>query len=492
MTRPEPTGNDAASQELATLQPFRLVKFFSFTALAMTLVAAMVLSWVISNNAKQVLLDRSEAYALLLAENLNNQVFVQFVVPTAIRYGEIALSNPEQFKRLDTVVRNTTHGFKVDSVTIYDSNENIISYSTIPELVGQEDVGGVEYLKAKQGESNSSLISTGSLLNLLPGGDQVICKLKTYIPFIRESEGGKELIIGVTEIVQDLSDDLLAIIKLQATIMTSSLVIMGGLFAMLRLLVSRADQIIAARAEERRRLEIKLNDAERLAGLGKMITAVSHEIKNPLGIVRSTAEVLDRRLKKIAPENQHLSEIIIEETSRLDGVVMEFLDFARPQRPEIKTVQINELLDKVLVFMRPDFKKHKINVEQDLAGDLPEIMADQNQLHRALLNILVNAVQAMPDGGTLRVRTTTDTEQPGRICIAIEDNGKGISEEKVKKIFQPFYTEKARGTGLGLAIVKNIVDSHQGELRVESTPEEGTTFTLILPGDVGQVRQKKG
>ena len=122
-------------------RPFRLVKFISFTGLGLILITTMVLSWVISNYAKRVMLDRSESYSLLLAEHVNRQVFLQFVLPTALRYGEIALRNPSQFKRLDTVVHNTTEGLNVDSVTIFDSKENIISYSTIPEEVGGRDQG---------------------------------------------------------------------------------------------------------------------------------------------------------------------------------------------------------------------------------------------------------------------------------------------------------------------------------------------------------------
>ena len=156
--------------ELDTLKPFRLVKIFSFTGLGLVLIFTMFLSWVISNYAKNVMLERSEAYTLLLSENLNRQVFNQFVLPTALRYGEIALRNPNQFKRLDTVVRNTTEGLKVDSVTIFDSVENIISYSTIPELVGKRNVGGQEYQRALNGVNNSRLVSSTSPASCDPSG----------------------------------------------------------------------------------------------------------------------------------------------------------------------------------------------------------------------------------------------------------------------------------------------------------------------------------
>jgi signal transduction histidine kinase len=476
----KPLEASAARDDVTSQQPFRLVKFFSFTGLGVVLISTFVLSWLVSNYSQRVLLERSEEYAVLLAENLNNQIFLQFVVPIAIQGGEIRLRDPRQFRKMDTIVRNIIHGLKIDSVTIFDSSNNIVSYSTIDDLVGKHDVGGREYQRALNGINSNSLASNGSLLSLLPGSSPISCKLRTFIPFRPERrEEGNQIIIGVTEIVLDLSDDLRAIIRLQASIIVTSILIMGALFAVLRFIVAQADRIIEERAEERRRLEAKLDQSRRLAGLGKMIAAVSHEIKNPLGIVSSTAEILRKRLKALAPGNDHLAEIIIAETHRLDGIVMEFLDFARPQTPNLSKTNINELIMKVIQFMRPEFDKHAIKTAIDLAPTLPPTPADPNLLYRAFLNIMVNAVQAMDQGGTLAVASWT---VPGRdaIRIMINDTGSGIPEEKMEMIFNPFYTDKNRGTGLGLAIVKNIIDSHQGSIAVESLPGESTTFTIEL------------
>ncbi len=155
--------------------------------------------------------------------------------------------------------------------------------------------------------------------------------------------------MGVIEIVQNLSGDLEAIIQFQAILIGSAIVIMAILFVVLYFIVARADRIMEARARERRNLEGQLNQAQRLAGLGKMVASVSHEIKNPLGIVRSTAEVLRKRVNKVAPGNGQLADIIIEETSRLDRIVREFLDFARPQTPRLGRLQINEIISKVCI-----------------------------------------------------------------------------------------------------------------------------------------------
>jgi signal transduction histidine kinase len=468
--------------KIDSLRPFRLVKFFSFTGLGLVLITTLVLSWVISNYAKKVMLERSESYSLLLAEHVNRQVFLQFVLPTVLRYGEIALRNPTQFKRLDTVVRNTTEGLNVDSVTIFDSEENIISYSTKAEEVGVRDEGGKEYERALNGFNTSRLMSSASLLNLLPGSDPISSKLLTYIPFRRENPLSERTddIMGVTKVVQDLSDDIEAILRLQLSIIVISILIMGTLFFILMQIVTKADQINEARAQERRRLEDKLNQAERLASLGEMVASVSHEIKNPLGIVHSTAEILNKRLQEQAPGSKHLAEIIITETSRLDDIVREFLDFARPQVPQYSKVLINDLLVKVEEFMQPELSKNKITVENHLAADLLPMDIDQNLFYRAFLNLFINAVQAMPDGGVITVSTFLAAKEKKKVVIKIEDTGVGISDEKLTMIFTPFYTDKNRGTGLGLAIAKNIIEQHNGTITVESEAGKGSAFIITL------------
>jgi len=468
--------------KIDSLRPFRLVKFFSFTGLGLMLITTMVLSWVISNYAKKAMLERSESYSQLLAEHVNRQVFLQFVLPTVLRYGEIALRNQTQFKRLDTVVRNTTEGLNVSSVTIYDSKENIISYSTISDEIGLRDMGGKEYERALKGFNSSLLISKASLLNLLPGSDPISSKLMTYIPFRRENPLSEQTedIMGVTKVVLDLSADMEAILRLQFTIIVASILIMGSLFFILIQIVTKADQINEARAQERRRLEDKLNQTERLATLGEMVASVSHEIKNPLGIVRSTAEILNKRLKDQAPGSKHLAEIIITETSRLDDIVREFLDFARPQVPQLTETQINELIMKVEEFMQPEFNNRQITIENNFAVDLKPVHIDQNLLYRAFLNLFVNAVQAMPDGGPLSVSPSLSTTEKKKIVVMIRDTGIGIAEEKLSIIFTPFYTDKNRGTGLGLAIAKNIIEQHEGSITVESEVGNGSTFFITL------------
>ena len=464
------------------LMPFQLVKYFSFSSLGVILIFTLFLSWFISKHARTVMLDQSEAYSLLLAENLNQQVFRGFVLPAVVRYGKIALSNPEQFERLDRIVRNATDSMKMKTVTIYDSNINIISYSTNEELVGKKNMGGLEYEKALKGTPNSQIISSGTVLSLLPGTPDIHCHLKTFIPFrqMRADASSEDLIMGVIEITQDLSLEYGAIVQLQARIILISSLVMAILFLVLRTIVSRADKIMEKRVRERLSLEKKLNNTQRLAHLGTMVATVSHEIKSPLGIVRSTAEILKKRIRKVAPGNENLAEIIVDETTRLNNIVMEFLDFARPQKVKLRPVAINDSITQALKFIDAELIEKKISLETDLHPNIGRITIDPDLFYRALLNILVNAIQAMPEGGVLRV-TTGIVESDGAIAIAIQDTGVGMSEETAAEIFKPFFTDKSRGTGLGLAITQNIVEQHHGTISVTSQKNEGTTFTITLP-----------
>ena len=343
-------------------------------------------------------------------------------------------------------------------------------------------MGGLEYEKALTGNSNSQIVSSGTILSLLPGTKSVSCRLKTFIPFrqVRDDASAEGQIMGVIEITQDLSLEYEAIVRLQWRIILVSSIVMAILFLVLLTIVSRAGKIMEKRARERISLEQKLNNAQRLAHLGTMVATVSHEIKSPLGIVRSTAEILVKRIKKVAPGNENLAEIIVSGTTRLNNIVLEFLDFARPQKVKLVPVDINNSINQALQFMEPELAGKNITIETDLDLSIGEITIDPDMFYRALLNILVNGTQAMPDGGMLRVKTGIK-KKDGSIVISIQDSGIGMTEEKAAQIFKPFFTDKNRGTGLGLAITKNIIDQHHGSISVSSELGKGSTFTITLP-----------
>ncbi len=461
------------------LGSFKLVKYFSFSSLGVILLCTFLLSWLISNNARTVMLEQNEEYSRLLAENINQQVFRRFVLPAVIRYGEISLRKPEQAEMLDGVIRSIIQGLKIETVTIYDSSRNVISYSTNPALVGKEDQGKSEYEKALFGETSSRLRYSGSVLSLLHLAGEVECRLNTFTPFRQLVRDGEESdnIMGVVEVQKDLAGSYTNILRFQGRIMIVSCLLMGGLFLILRFIVSRAGEKLERRAEERRRLQEKLDQAERLAHLGTMTATVSHELKSPLGIIHSTAEILARRIQKYAPGNEHLADIVVKETERLNRIVVEFLDFARPQDIRPTSRNINEICQAVLEFLQPELQRSAISLTARFSPSLPPLQLDQDQMYRALLNILLNSIQAMPDGGELTVSSSENDD--GAVELAIADSGEGMTKEVLGQIFTPFFTRKRKGTGLGLAIARGIIEKHGATISVVSEEGKGAKFLII-------------
>ncbi len=371
------------------LGSFKLVKYFSFSSLAVILAFTILLSWLISNNARTVMLRQNEENSRLLSENINQQVFRRFVLPALIRFGDISLRKPEQSEMLDAVINSIIEGLQIESVSIYDSSVNIISYSTDKKQMGRRDMGGEEYYSALAGKSSSRLRYTGSVLSLLHLAGEVKCELTTYTPFhqlVRDGVEGQN-IMGVIEIRKDLTTNYAHILHFQGRILLVSVLLMGVLFVVLRSIVSRAGEKLERRAAERQKLKEKLDHAERLAHLGTLIATVSHELKSPLGIVHSTAEMLQKRIRKVAPESEELAAIVVKETERLNSIVVEFLDFARPQDLHFESSDLNLIVRNVLDFLRGEMKRSGISLVTNLDPALPELQLDAEKIYRALLNI---------------------------------------------------------------------------------------------------------
>lgn len=471
----------AKRETLEAIKPFQLVKYLALSSLMVILVSTVLISGFISQRAKAILLQKSEQYVLLVAENLNHQVFFQFTLPTLITEGEIRLSRETQYERLDRVVRNTIHGFSVKQVNIYDP-EQILTYSTDRERIGSRGDLGEAFQRALRQESVSQLTAEEKTFLGLSwkGGTR---ELKTYLPMWEERPMSwkKGKILGVFEITQDVTGDYEIIHRFQWIVVVSFLVFVGILFVTILIIAKRAEKIIAARAKERNRLEQQLHQAERLAALGEMIAGVSHEIRNPLGIIRSTAELLHGRIEN--ERQKMLTSIIVEEATRLNDILTEFLDFARPRSLRPSQCRIEDVVERNLKVLETECERLGVRVERTYQTGSYTFDADRDLLYRALVNLFANALQAMPEGGTLHVRTSVLNGKvgPTHVELRIEDTGHGIAPDICKKIFNPFFTTREKGTGLGLAIVQNIIDIHNGEIEVSSRPGEGTAMIIRLP-----------
>jgi len=230
----------------------------------------------------------------------------------------------------------------------------------------------------------------------------------------------------------------------------------------------------------------QMERADRLASVGEMATGIAHEIKNPLAGISGAISVLADDFAEDDPRKEIVRQIL-EQIARLDKTATDLLYFGRPGRPEISFVDVNALVKKTLFFVSQHPEARSIHRVKELTRDLPAVGVDEKQLQQVLFNVIINAIQAMKDGGTLTIITdSTHRDGQEHVRILIRDTGKGIAAGDLEKIFVPFYTTKTQGTGLGLPICKKLMVQNGGSLDVESRLGEGTTFTIELPAASGQ------
>jgi signal transduction histidine kinase len=237
--------------------------------------------------------------------------------------------------------------------------------------------------------------------------------------------------------------------------------------------------------QERMRLQEQLRHADRLATIGQLSAGVAHELNEPLGSILGFAQ-LARKASALPEQVVRDLDKIINASLHAREVIGKLMLFARQAPPQKNWVDLNTLIKDGLYFLESRCAKSDIALARELAPDLPEITADPGQLYQVLINLAVNAIQAMPEGGTLTIRTTVSE---GWVALAVEDTGIGMEREVLKQVFLPFFTTKdiGEGTGLGLAVADGIVTSHGGKIDVASEPGVGTRFTIKLP-TVIQVR----
>lgn len=224
----------------------------------------------------------------------------------------------------------------------------------------------------------------------------------------------------------------------------------------------------------------QIQQAGKLASIGELASGIAHEIRNPLAGIGAAVEVLAEESDLNGQRPEIVAEIR-QQITRLNRTLHDLLEFARLRDPEIAPCDVHGFIRPMLALVRPDAQKFHVTIVEHFAADLPNISADAGQMQQALLNILLNGVQAMPNGGTLTVSTeSSQLTEGGIVRIKIRDTGVGIARQHLAKIFSPFFTTKHRGTGLGLSITRTIIEKHHGTIAVDSKPGNGTTFTLEL------------
>jgi two-component system, NtrC family, sensor kinase len=236
---------------------------------------------------------------------------------------------------------------------------------------------------------------------------------------------------------------------------------------------------------ERRRMEQILFDSEKLAATGRLAASIAHEINNPLEAVQNSLYLLSRAVPEGTPERSFL-DIATRETQRMSRILRQMLGFYRPTT-SMGPTDVNALVVEAEILVAKRLRENGVRIEKELLSTLPLIRASADQLKQVLLNLFLNATEAMPTGGRLIVATQTgggemDAHSTDVVRIDVRDTGMGISEEAVARIFEPFFSTKMeKGTGLGLWVSHGIVQAHGGTLKVRSRSGQGTTFTITLP-----------
>ena len=233
---------------------------------------------------------------------------------------------------------------------------------------------------------------------------------------------------------------------------------------------------------EKRGREARLRRAESLASLTTLAAGVAHEIKNPLGSIGIHTQLLQKLIREQSAQNLETAEnylgVIEEEIERLNKIVVDFLFAVRPMDTKLEDNDLNGLVDDLLTFVQYELEQAHIELVRDFDADLSHLQLDPKYFKQAILNIIKNAISAMPDGGMLRVSTQQRGDQA---LLRISDNGIGMSEEVRDKIFEPYFTTRDFGSGIGLTLVYKVVKEHMGDIAVISKEGHGTTFTITLP-----------
>jgi len=217
--------------------------------------------------------------------------------------------------------------------------------------------------------------------------------------------------------------------------------------------------------------------SERLAFTGRIAAGIAHEIRNPLGNVSMSVQQLKKAFTEDSPWAKHI-EVIIRNTERINFLITELLNSARPPKLNIQSHDINKILESTLDSIKTKLTSQQIGVHKQYCPGFPVIHVDKEQISRAFSNIMLNALESMPDGGSLTIVTEIEEDF---FTVKIQDTGKGIPEEDIIRIFDPFFSTKSSGVGLGLSICYGIIVSHGGIVGVESETNKGTTFTISLP-----------
>ena len=493
--------------------------FFRSLALKVNLIIAAILavalgisSYLTMRNMERQAIEEAMTKATIMSASVMNSIIVE-------------MSGFCQ-KDVQKIVANVGSVPEMETVRIFDE-DGIILYSAAPEEVGMP-VDELDYSVYKSEDQSQPFKSEGkehrSFCMVQPIENGPECRrchgdekeLLGILDICVSMEGtekriaaNSQFLLGTTfttvilvVIAISISLWLLVNIPVNKLLRTMAKAEKGNLKARVNLrrndelgnladsLNSMLNQLDASEQELKHFHAEQLERADRLATIGELAAGIAHEIKNPLAGIAGATQILAREFDEDDPRYPVTQEIL-KLIARLDSTIRDLLDFARPSTPEVVPTDLGDVINRTLFLIdgMPEKRKYGIEVIQDLDPDLPEVPADQDLIRQVFLNMAVNAVQAMPDGGTLTISTSGSADpdlgevRPAEdyVVVTFADTGGGIEEDKLRSIFTPFFTTKTQGTGLGLSITMRIIEQHGGRITVESEVGKGTVFRIYLP-----------
>jgi len=227
-------------------------------------------------------------------------------------------------------------------------------------------------------------------------------------------------------------------------------------------------------------MQEQLSKSDTLSVIGELAAGIAHEIRNPMTALKGFIQLLEGSIKK---EHAMYYEVITTELQRIDTIINEFLLLAKPQAIKYQLKDVNQIMRETIDLLNAHAVLHNIQFITEYGEELPPIYCEPNQLKKVFINLIKNAIEVMPHGGKIAVMTSQVRDRQGRIHISIQDEGKGIPKEQLKRLGEPFYTTKERGTGLGLMVSYKIIEDHKGTIWAESNEGKGTIFHITLPLD---------
>lgn len=396
-------------------------------------------------------IERADAFQAVLIDARGNPVIGTVDADTDVRWATATLQNFENLEDSASAVIN-----------IWDDNVEYFAGAAKIEVGGLHVVTRISvsaaYLTARQ--LLSDLIIVGLIIVFIAAISAVVVSRKFTAPLESLSAAVRKIAKGDFDVKVDISsrDEI------------------GQLADSFN---NMANELLE-RERSLKSAQLALVQSEKMAAVGTLSAGLAHEVKNPLSAVLGYAQLAKRKLSQPDVIKKHL-DIIENETRRCNEIIGNLMQFSRQEKGEFTDVTINEVVEKSVGIVDHQLGLKNVHVNMKLAPDIPEIIGNSNQLQQVLMNLAINAQQAMePDGGTVDIATYFDDDN---VYISVSDTGPGISEEVVEKIFEPFFTTKAagEGTGLGLSVTYGIIRDHKGDIRVERADSGGARFVIALP-----------